>query len=91
MTDETTDTPQTNTAHVVSHEFSGNTCKVLVEGPSLSTLQDPEMKKIVYEYRNTVGASHMGLNKFEPIFTKTGTAEDGTSVHQGYWYLITGL
>ncbi len=91
MTDETTNTPQTNIAHIVSHEFSGNTCKVLVEGPSLSTLQDPEMKKSVYEYRNTVGASHMGLNKFEPIFTKT-TAEDGAStIHQGYWYLTAGL
>jgi hypothetical protein len=89
MTEKIKNTPAAS--RIVSHEFSGDTLKVLVEGPTMSALEGPEMKKAVYEYRHTIGASHMGLNKFEPAFPKTSSDNEGSPVRQGYWYLIAGL
>lgn len=74
---------------IVGHEFSGNTCKVQVQGSTQSQLTGPETKKAVYEYRHTIGASHMGLNKFEPGSLKKSDTD--TTICVGYWYLMAGL
>lgn len=84
MTDVTTAEPR-----IVGHEFAGDKCKIEVQGHSPAQLTSPEMKKAVYEYRHTIGASHMGLNRFEPINQKK--SDDGTIVSAGYWYLMAGL
>ena len=81
----------TKGAHIVSHEFSGDVCKVLVQGTTIAGLSTPDMKKAVYEYRHKIGASHMGLNRFEPSLTDGAFDENGTPVRQGFWYLKAGL
>ena len=78
-----------NDVQIIGHEFSGDKCKVQVQGGTQAQLSSPKTKKAVYEYRHTVGASHMGLNRFEPGGMKQ--AEDGSSVCTGYWYLMAGL
>tara|TARA_Y100000034_G_C6605059_1_gene263335 strand:+ start:264 stop:548 length:285 start_codon:yes stop_codon:yes gene_type:complete len=94
MTDntDTTDLVQDTTPtepQILGHEFSGDTCKVRVQAVSSAQLTAPAMKKAVYEYRHTIGASHMGLNKFE--FAGSKQASDGTPVAEGYWYLLAGF
>ena len=79
----------TTTTLIVGHEFAGDKCKVYVQAPTEAQLTSPETKKAVYEYRHTVGASHMGLNKFEP--SERVTDSDGVSKASGYWYLMAGL
>ena len=88
-TDNETTTPELTEPHIVGHKFAGDVCKVEVQGHSASQLTSPEMKKLVYEYRHTVGASHMGLNRFEPAGSKQ--ASTGAPVAIGYWYLMAGL
>ena len=80
--------PIGDNVEIVSHEFSGNTCKVLVRGNTPARLTDPDTKKAVYEYRHKIGASHMGLNKYENIGMEH--TEDGP-ICTGYWYLLTSL
>jgi hypothetical protein len=87
MTEETN---TSNSAQIIGHEFSGNICKVQVQGSTQSLLTGPETKKAVYEYRHTIGASHMGLNKFEPGTIKQSD-DDDTPICVGYWYLMAGL
>jgi hypothetical protein len=92
----TEDTVNDNTTaptgpHIVSHEFSGDVCKVLVQGTTVAGLSTPEMKKAVYEYRHKIGASHMGLNKFEPTLSGAAFDKDGKRISQGFWYLKAGL
>jgi hypothetical protein len=73
---------------IVSHTFEGNKCRVNLESSSVMDLQSPAVKKAVYEYRNTIGASHMALNKFEgATMTKT---EDGPKC-SGSWLLTAKL
>jgi len=88
-----TDDNMTNTTitepRIVGHEFAGEKCKVEVQGHSAAQLTSPEMKKAVYEYRHTIGASHMGLNRFEPASNKQSA--DGKLIVSGYWYLRAGL
>jgi|1_EtaG_2_1085319.scaffolds.fasta_scaffold47039_3 hypothetical protein len=76
---------------IVSHEFSGDKCKVLVEGTTMAELQSSATKKAVYEYRHTIGASHMGLNKFEPTLDGGAFTKEGSPIRQGFWYLMAGL
>tara|TARA_Y100000034_G_C6627135_1_gene273620 strand:- start:25 stop:294 length:270 start_codon:yes stop_codon:yes gene_type:complete len=89
MTDNNTTNTPTTEPRIVGHEFAGDKCKVEVHGHSAAQLTSPTMKKSVYEYRHAIGASHMGLNRFEPIGSKQ--AADGSLISAGYWYLMAGL
>ena len=90
MLEDNTKNPSTE-PKIVSHEFSGDKCKVLVEGGNMADLSNPAMKRAVYEYRHKIGASHMGLNKFEPSLNKVVTNDEGQTVRQGFWHLMAGL
>jgi hypothetical protein len=76
-------------AKIIGYEFSGDVCKIEVQAHTQAQLTDPATKRAVYEYRHTIGASHMGLNKFEPAYTPP--VGNDSSVSTGYWYLRAGL